>query len=186
MFALLAAELTDSTNPEDQTDPKAKKLFETSSGLRKRIEQARKTRTNESGELEFKYSHEVERVKNVVVKNARAHALYELEYWTDESSHHVNMLTFQNLSLELYCHFEGITGFLIPSVSPEIGTRQFIRLGVDCSPFNVHYPEMHGSWVVVQDEIYRYLVEEVDDGVLVQSVIHENFITECLLFGGNL
>ena len=53
-----------------QANPKAKKTFEKSPRLRRRIEQSRTTRMNKSNELEIEFSPEVARVKDVVLKKA--------------------------------------------------------------------------------------------------------------------
>ena len=48
-------------------------------GLRERIENSRTERTTLFGEEEIVFAPEMERVKRVVIKNARSHALYELD-----------------------------------------------------------------------------------------------------------
>ncbi len=58
------------------------RMLKKSVGLRERIENSRTERTTPFGEKEIVFTPEMERVKRVVIKNARGHALYELDRGT--------------------------------------------------------------------------------------------------------
>ena len=177
LFAVMASVLSGSTDPEKQTDPKAGKTLESSPGLRNRIEQCKKTVVSESGETNTVFYPELERVNNVVVKNARGHVLYETERWIAGPPDQVLAVSAGKLDRQTYEEFEGISDNLMGVVTPELGTRQFMRL---FGSSNLHYPGMNRQWIVVQDQVYRYEVADCGDSVLVKSVVHEYLFTEVL------
>ena len=172
MSALLGAVLAGSTEPSKQNTVRANKL-ERQPALRERIEQSWTTMTSLFGETETMFIPEEDRVKRIVIKNARGHVLYELDRWLSKSPSNVNTLPLQCLTQEQRDNFEGATEHV--SVWPEIGTRMFMRL---CFSTDPNYPDVVGPWVVVQDNYYRFWLEDVGEGVLVRSVIHEYLATE--------
>ena len=174
MSMLLAAVLAGSTDPEKQISSEFKRKFETQPALRERIRRSRLT-SYVSGVKRTTHMPEHERVKNVVVKNARCHALYELDRWMDLRPDHIMAMPLESLTHQQYDEFEGLAEG--PSLSgwPEIGTRMFMRLCLSLGPGP---SDMVGPWIIVQDNSYRFWVEDVGEGVLVRSVIHEYLATE--------
>ena len=175
MSMLLAAVLAGSTDPAEQIMPQAAKKLKCQPALRARIEQSRTRTTNLFGETETIFTPEYERVKRVVVKNARGHALYELDRWMNELPNAIMITPIQCLTQEQRDNFEGITGKPLLSGWPEVGTRMFMRLGLS---FNPDYHDLEGQWVVVQDGYYRYWVEDTGVGLLVKSIIYEYLAAE--------
>ena len=171
---LLAAVLAGSTDPDKQTSLKFKRKFETKPALRERLRQSRAI-INVSGETRIIFVPEHERVNNVVVKNARGHALYELDRWMNWQPDHIMVLPIQPLTREQYGEFKGMPERTSLAGWPEVGTRMFMRL---CYSLDTDYLDIVGQWVVVQDHTYRFWVEDVGEGVLVRSVIHEYLATE--------
>ena len=93
--------------------------------LRQRIENSRKEETTLFGEREIDYTPEVERVKRVVVKNARGHALYELDRAMSFEADDVFAVPLQDLTPGQRNEFE-ITGGGVEGWE-ESGTRLFQR-----------------------------------------------------------
>ena len=178
---LLSAVLAGSTDPDKQASLRFKRKFETQPALRERIRQSRTT-TNVSGKTRIIFVPEHERVKNVVVKNARGHALYELDRWMNWQPDHIMVLPIHSFTQEQYDEFKGMPEHPSFAGWPEIGTRMFMRLSYS---LDTDYPDIVGQWVVVQDHTYRFWVEDVGEGLLVRSVIHEYLATEVYWSDGN-
>lgn len=103
-----------------------------------------------------------ERVRNVLLKLAKGHALYEHHENCSGDPIHVSMVPLATLSDEQREWFENPE----PSTAwPEVGSRAMQRMliGADVSA---------GGWVVVQEGRYRYNASIVD-GCDVRIVINE-------------
>ena len=108
----------------------------------------------------------------MVIKNARGHALYELDRGMSFEADDFFAIHLQILTPEQRDEFEtpGGTGELLGW--SEVGTRLFQR---QCGTAQ---SDMMGPWVIVQNGVYRYaVVDREDDGLLVQSVIQEYLAT---------
>ena len=173
LFALLAAVQAGSTNPQKQMTPKAARVFRRQLGLRKRIEESRREQQTLFGESEIAFFPELDRVNRVVVKNARCHALYELDQAMFGEPDHVIALPVQWLTPEKRDDFESIEGEI--SGWAEIGTRMFQR---QCRTVGLGQSDLWRSWVIVQEGVYRYAAQYDGDAVLVRSVIQEYLATE--------
>jgi hypothetical protein len=154
------------------TRPKIQKILEHSPALAARIMRARTV--SQGGEISFQL--EAERVKNVVVKLANGHAVYELDEQRQEDPTHIMVTPLHTLSPEALQHFETIpqSAGLLASL-PEIGTRAMQRVLI-AAPAN----SVFGSdWVVVQEGQYRYAA--IADGpVMVRFVIGEYLACEVI------
>ena len=173
LSALLTAVLSGSTDPEKQTTGEAARMFGRRAGLRVRIEKARTETRTLFGRIEIKFMPEQERVNGVVVKNARGHAVYELDQWMTAEPDHVAAVPLQSLSTEEYQEFESVHSVI--SGWSEIGSRMFQR---ECLALNPNATDFVGPWKVVQDGVYRYAVVVDGEGLLVKSVIREYLATE--------
>ncbi len=173
LAALLSAVLTGSTDPQKQKNAGMAKTFMRQQGLRARIEEARIETETLFGESEITFVPEPERVNRVIVKNARCHASYDLDRWLVEKPETVIAVPLQLLSQEQYEEFE--TAYSELGLWSEIGTRMFQRMRFQVDP---RQADMFGSWVIVQDGVYRYTAEDWGDSVSVKSVIHEYLATE--------
>ena len=170
LSALLAAVLAGSTDPAEQKTPKDSRRFTKQPALRARIEKSKIVTRTLFGETEIVFMPEMERVENVVLKNARGHALYELDRTVFSEPNYVSCAPLQGLSREQRTRFEeGILGWA------EIGTRMFMR---QCYSSDQSQSDMLGPWVIVQEDVYRFLASDNGDGLLVQSVIGEYLATE--------
>ena len=171
---LLAAVLAGSTDPDKQTSLRLKRKFGMQPALRERIRQSQTTE-NVFGVTTTTFVPEQERVKNVLIKNARGHSLYELDRWMNWQPDYANALPMVSLTPEQYDAFKGVPRGVHLAPWSEIGTRMFMR---ECYSLDPNYQEIDGGWILVQDQNYRFRVDAVGEGVSVQSVIHEYLATE--------
>lgn len=170
LSALLAAVLAGSTDPAKQKKPKDSRRFTKKPALRARIDKSKIVTRTLFGESEIVFVPELKRVENVVLKNARGHALYELDRAIFNEPNYVSCFPLQDLSQEQRAKFEeGISGWA------EVGTRMFMR---QCYSLDPSQSDMLGSWVIVQEDVYRFLASDNGDGLLVRSVIEEYLATE--------
>jgi hypothetical protein len=173
LSALLTAVLAGSADPDRQKTPRAAHMFGRREGLRARIEEVRTETKRLFGETEITFSPELERVNRVIVKNARCHAIYDLDRWTTEDPDSVVAVPLQNLSQQQQEQFELVESGLSPWA--EVGTRMFQR---ECLAVGSRQSDMRGSWVIVQEDVYRYAIADMGDGLLVRSVMQEYLATE--------
>ncbi len=121
-------------------------------------------RGEENGATHF--SIEESRVKNLVLKLGRGHALFELNEPRYEEPFAVGIAPLPSLSDNLHARFEHLQA---SAIWPEVGSRAMQRLAFDSS----NTPE----WIVVQPGRYRY-VAFVDHAVEVRIVLSEYLACE--------
>ena len=177
LSTLLAALFAASTDPQMQGSTEDARRLKSQPRLKTRIERSRARTTNLFGEMETVFLPELERIERVVIKNARGHALYELDRWMDAMPISVVALPIQNLSEANQDRFESISREPLPVGWPEVGTRMFMRLSYSFDP---SYRDIQGSWIVIQENYYRYWVEDFGDCLSVKSVIREYLATEVI------
>ena len=164
--AFLGAVLSGSTEPEAQKTATAARIFRHSEALRKRIDAQRQDYTTPSGEKRIVWNPELDRVRNVIVKNARGHVYYELGQPAFGEPSNVGIWPLENLpepELGGFLTIDQIVGW------PEVGSRMMTRL--------LTGQDMEDGWIVVQDGIYRFAAVE-NDGFLVRSIIREYVAAE--------
>lgn len=107
---------------------------------------------------------DMDRVRRIVTKIARAHAAYELHEHFEHEPASVDVFPLQLLSDAALHDFEslGSGGF---AMWPEVGSRAMHRLLEG-------YPGDRPGWVVVQEGRYRYMAR-VEDGRVVRMVLSE-------------
>lgn len=110
------------------------------------------------------FSPDMDRVRRIVTKIARAHAAYELHEHFEREPVSVGVFPLQLLSERALQEFEtfGGGGF---AMWPEVGSRAMQRLVEG-------YPGDRPGWVVVQEGRYRYMAG-VEDGYVVRMVLSE-------------
>jgi hypothetical protein len=128
--------------------------------LRERLSRARL-------EVDGRITHQVEdsRVRNIVVRLARAHAAYELHEPQFGSPHVVEFAPLAQLTRRQADLFEEVPSM---KVWPEIGSRAFVRMALDGK----------SDWIVVQPTRYRYQATATDRGVLVRIVLRDYLAAE--------
>ena len=148
--AFLATVISGSVVPDPQRFPVASKILAWSAPLRERLLQARRVQWNDSGESETIWIPEMDRVHRVIVKNARGHVRYELGQAATWAPTYVNFMPLVRMSRAERNEFEAPSSRL--AGWPEMGSRLMQRIaGSDI---------LFGGWLVVQQGIYRYAVDE--------------------------
>ena len=164
--AFLGAVLSGSTDPESQKTSTAARIFRRNNALRKRIDAQRQDYTTVFGTQETVWNPETDRVRNVIVKNARGHVYYELGQPAFGEPSSVGIRPLEMLSQD------DLSGFLAIDHGdgwPEVGSRMMTRLMTG--------QDMEDGWIVVQDGIYRFAAVE-DDRFLVRIIIQEYLAAE--------
>ncbi len=136
LSALLAAVLSGSTEPAKQKTPKDSRRFTEQPALHARVDKSKIVTRTLFGGSKTVFMPELERVENVVLKNARCHALYELDWPVFSESDYILCAPLRNLSKGQRTKFEGdISGWA------EVGTRMFMR---QCYSFDPSQHDMLG------------------------------------------
>ena len=165
--AFLSAVVSGSTVPDRQVLPSAASIFRAKSSLRVRIDRSRVREQTLFGEIREIWSPEYERINRIVVKNARGHGYFESSDpgFVSGCPSLVWAIPIQNLTADQKDYFFGPESHLCGW--PEIGSRAFTR--------SIKGQDLVDGWVVVQDGVYRYAVE---DGIRVRTVLFEHIATE--------
>ena len=167
LSVFLQCVLTGSTDPNDHCDQTARRALRRSKKLRERIECSRSEIELES-ETRIVWEPERERVNNVILKNARGHAFYELGERPEIDPNDVLATPLCALTDTQRQVFEGSQTSVLAGW-PEVGSRSMQRVVLDS--------DICDGWVVVQDDVYRYQVTQCD-GVIVRSVLMEYLASE--------
>jgi hypothetical protein len=169
LVAFLSSVLTGSTAPSDQVYASATRSLDQSPKLRERIAKSCSTYRAIGGDTRLVWHPEMDRIKRVVVKNARGHAYFELgEPLLDEPVHvWIQPLEFLRPTEREEFETADCHGELAPW--PEVGSRMMTRL--------ITGEDMSGPWVIVQEGVYRYSVSQCG-GVVVRTVLSEYLATE--------
>ena len=150
-----------SVDPVHLQRPKISRILADKPSLKQRIA-ASITRNGK----ELRWQPEHERVHNVVLKLAQAHAAYEL-FPQFEDPVQVEFTPLLTLSAPARNSFEkGPWGMLVPW--PEIGSRAFNR----AAGRRIDRFEQYGDWIIVQAERYRFAFNQ-NGGVEVRIVLSE-------------
>jgi hypothetical protein len=159
--AFLSAVLSNSVEPSEQKLAIGKRIFERNEPLKRRIEKARMATSTPDGDS-FSWRPEIERVKAVLVKNARGHVFFENGEPAFDEPDAVECCPLDAMDDRQLDEFWARGGF---AIWPEVGSRWMQRL-VEGDNFDTD------GFLVVQPGIYRFRVE-IGPGITVRSVIHE-------------
>lgn len=166
LWLFLHCVLAGSTEPEDHTAPNVRRALKRHVGLREQIECSKRLVSFGGDEIPI-WAPELSQVNRVVLKNARGHAYYECGEPVLTKPEHVFAMPLMVMTEVERTRFEKGREFF--RLWPEMGSRMMIRL--------VTGQGMRNGWVVVQDGVYRYRVEQ-GDGLLIKTVLHEYLGTE--------
>ena len=172
LAVLLASVISGSTDVDPGRFPSASRAIARSPRLRKRIEQSRREHSPDSENPGIIWVPELNRVERVLTKNARGHVLFETGQAVTDPPLHVGIAPIGNLSEELRFNFEGPQNM---AQWPEVGSRSMQRVAVDLSSTLGGGESNPGRWVVVEEEVYRY---SVDDELTVRMVLCEYLAAE--------
>ncbi len=165
LVVFLNCVLAGSTDPHQQRNPQSthSEKERQAQGENRRFQERDRTL---GGEIRSVWTPELERVNRLIVKNARGHALFEYGEPMLREPQSVWSAPLETLTTEQRAVFETIeTG----GGWPEVGSRMLTRV--------VTGQDLSGSWVIVQDGIYRYAVAQ-RGVILVKSVLFEYLATE--------
>lgn len=169
---LLASVVSGSTELVHDRFPSASRAIARSPRLRERIERSRKELRLTQRIPGVVWVPELDRVERVLTKNARGHVLFETGQAVTDPTLHVGIAPIGDLSEELRLHFESPRKM---AQWPEVGSRSMQRVAVDLSSTLVSGESNPGRWVVVEEEVYRY---SVDDDLTVRMVLREFLAAE--------
>lgn len=169
--AFLGAVLAGSTEPGTGMISPSARILSENEKLRARIERSRSETPTHEGRTIITWTPEVERVNRVLVKNARGHAFFEYGEPMLREASHVWAAPLQSLStVERQC-FEDVANE--QGVYPEVGSRMMTRV--------LTGKDLRNSWVVVQEEVYRFAIIQLGDGLCIRSVMYEYLAAEVYL-----
>jgi hypothetical protein len=112
---------------------------------------------------------DTERVRRVIVKNARGHAYHEIGEPLLDAPAHVAFVPLEQLSADQRGAFESTATGAGLAAWPEVGSRMTVHV--------IDGEALVGGWIVVEPGRYRYSVDW-SDGVTVRTVIWEYLATE--------
>lgn len=164
--AFISAALAGSAEPEQQSSSTARSILATNKRLRSDIERSRETYTTCVGEIRTIWRPDIQRIRRIMLKNARGHAYFELGEPMLDAPEAVWCIPASRLSTSERSRFETIE---MSAILPELGCRLMARiLDGDFS---------RDAWIVVQNGIYRYAVSYAD-GVRVRMFLSEYLAAE--------
>lgn len=169
LFLFLNCVLSGSTDPARQTDERVARALLRHRKLQARIEGSKSVCQAGGQNGRWIWQPETDRIESVVIKNARGHAFYEYGEPVLTEPQHVWAAPFEKMTAAERVAFENAVTSGAFSPWPEVGTRMMARV--------LTGQDLLDGWVVVQDDVYRYSVEQCD-GILVRSVLFEYLATE--------
>ena len=167
VVALIACTLSGSTYVDRDRFPIAVDILDHSAELKARIERMRRVQLTLWGDPEVWWAVEQGRVENVVVKNARGHALHELGEPPRFAPRYAGFSPLCLMSDDQRDLFESDADEY--QLWPEVGSRMMQRMVME---------DLDQGWVTVQEGVYRYMVVQRPGETLVRSVIREYLATE--------
>ena len=174
LIAFLGSVLSGSTRPDQVRFPAASGILTHSPRLGNRIDRSRTVQGNLWGDVEVLWEPELDRVRRVLVKNARGHVLYELGEPMLEQPSHVSVCPIQAMTAHQVDQFENVP---YGSGWPEVGSRMMRKAFIIHSPGDAQEAYFDG-WQDVQGSVYRYAVTQGPSGILVRMVLREYLACE--------
>ena len=121
------------------------------------------------GKIQCVWKPEWNRIKRIVVKNARGHAFYEYGEPMLSAPEYVGMTPIETLTPPEREEFENFRPTADTGVFPELGSRMMTRMMTG--------QDLCDGWVIVQEDVYRYSVAQCAV-MRVRSVLFEYLATE--------
>lgn len=174
LACLLECAVCGSTDPDELGRPKVQRILQKSAPLRSRLERAkREADTNGGGKL-IVWAPEDARVRNVILKLARGHALFELNEPMLDEPDHLSFTPIHLMPNDDRRRFEDspIKGSF--AVWPEVGSRAMQRL--------ISGEDLSDGWVVVQEGRYRY--QAVVGGFVSVKIVLREFLAVETIWNG--
>ena len=165
----LSCVLAGSTGPAKQPNASAGRPLSDSPSLRAQIERSRTEFVTMGGETRILWTPDMERIKRVVLKNARGHVYFEHGEPIFDAPVHVSIVPLESLTGQERRDCEGPSEEGSLASWPEVGSRMMTRL--------LTGEDMAGKWVVVQEGSTRYSVQQCSN-LRVRSVLYDYLATE--------
>lgn len=165
--AFLGTVRAGSTDQNAQIDDRARKILARSEKLRNRIESSASHYLTRAGEKRSVWNVELPRLERIIVKNARGHVYYEYGEPRYDRPDEISVVPLDSLPTAQREAFESAPS---ASVFPEVGSRMMTRI--------LSGQDMWDSWVIVQDDVYRFAILPYKSGLIVRSVLFEYMATE--------
>ena len=166
LVSLIGSVLSGSTELDRDQFPVAAGILDHSEALGARIERTRRVQWTLWGDAEIQWSVELDRAANVVAKNARGHAFFELGEPLQSLPSYIGMSPVQLMFDQQRRQFERLPDGVLWA---EVGSRMMQRMAIG---------DPEDGWVEVQNGVYRYTVIQLPGETLVRSVIREYLATE--------
>lgn len=163
LVAFLGTVLCGSTDPEHHTNPRSAAILRRSPKLRARIENTKTWSIGPSGEKRLCWTPEQTRINNVILKNARGHALFEYGEPMLDEPERIWVTPLELMAATQRTEFEYIPQEI---AFPEVGSRMMTRV--------LTGQDLNDGWVVVQEGVYRYAV--VQQGLLCVRVVIQEYL----------
>ncbi|OCX66855.1 hypothetical protein BFP70_04035 [Thioclava sp. SK-1] len=170
LLCVLHAIMAGSLYPDPATHPEAASI------LRSNRQVVRSLKNGPDGQFllfdnlqPFTLYPDFDKVRNVIIKNARGHAYHETGEPLLEEPDHVAFTPLDRLNPEQRSGFEAVGFNPELSVWPEVGSRMMVHLLDDKT--------IVGGWITVEADRYRYSMDWTG-AITVKTVIWEYLATE--------
>ncbi len=160
--AFIGAVLSGSTHPDAQLIERSERIFRGNGPLRARVEKSKEVELDLFDGEKVSWIPERDRIRRIVVKNARGHAYFELgEPMLEEPC----SIWFGPLALLDEQQLQVFEDVAWPDGTwPEVGSRLMTRF---CTG-----EDLDDGWIIVQEGVYRYSVKQCG-GLIVRIVMRE-------------
>ncbi len=169
LFLFLRCVLAGTTDPDRHTDARVARALTHHDKLANRIKRSKMEWQTVDGETRYVWKPETARIHRVVTKNARGHAFYECGQPMLDEPEHVWAVPLEALTMTERKAFEDGERKGMRVGWPEVNSRMMTRV--------VTGQDLCNGWVVVQDGVYRYCVEQYGS-MRVRTVLFEYLATE--------
>ncbi len=173
---LLEAVLAGSTRPEKIRRPSIARTLERSPALQTRIEAAKR----QNGDR-IEFDVEKERINNVMLKLARAHAAFELSQPCRDNPDHFWCGSLEELSPQIREEFDAPH---VQQMFGEVGSRGLQRMLVTQISLRAQNGKestlslLLNDWIDVQEGYYRYLAVDDIHALIIRIIIADFFACE--------
>jgi len=168
MIAFLSIAICGSSELEKQKGSRIGRMLQRHTKLRNRIDNSKTEYETIGGDKKVFWVPERDRIERVVIKNARGQVFFECGEPIFEAPAHVFSVPLGMMAEQQRQDFELVDDGNIARW-PEVGSRLLTRM---CTG-----EDMEGSWIVVQDHVYRYAIN-FNPPIRVRTVISEYLATE--------
>lgn len=168
--AVLTAVEAGSLQPDPVRYPVGAEILANNARLRRELEQCLTPPQRDLFDTPTKFTlyPDADRIRKVVLKNARGHAFFEFGEPMMEKPTVCNFVPLELLDASARERFEFGDGNAL-AVWPEVGSRMMTRM--------IEGTDLVDGWVIVSANAYRYAVD-LAGGIRVRTVVHEYLATE--------